>query len=99
MYIYGLPGNPSTYGCCPDNPKIFGKKMVEKASKWMQKPIFAVYIPDVKRVWVVGVKSKHDTFTAWTTEKEARAQHNRYLKYFSPAETYLISFGDEENDR
>jgi len=102
MYILGLAGRPDTFTCKEDLIS-FLKAIKATLNKKYQNAtgahvFFFVHIPDAKRVWVTGVKGKQDTFCAYTTSPEAVAQSEKYSKFYTPREVYLISFGDERND-
>jgi hypothetical protein len=103
MYILGLSGRPDTF-TCKGSKKDFLTSIDATLNKKYQDArgqhiFFFVHIPDASRVWVTGVKGKQDTFCAYTTSEEAQTQREKYAKFYGIKEVYMISFGDDDNDK
>jgi|SRR3990172_4627419 len=101
MYILGLAGRPDTFTCKADEKSFLKAIKVTLDKKYQEAsgtPFFFVKI-DAERIWTVGVRGKQDTFCAYTTELEAKEKANKFATYYGSREVYLISFGDENNDR
>ncbi len=102
MFILGLAGRPDTFTCKRDMPDFIRAIKATLNKKYQNAagiPFFFVHIPNVSRVWVTGVRGKQDTFCAFTTSEEAVNKRDKYVPYFGAKEVYLISFGDEDQDK
>ncbi len=95
MYLAGVLNRPDTFACYSDE-----KRFLARIKKLSEKKLLSwfLHIPDVSRVWMVGIKGRMDTMQIFTTEQEVTDARHKLSRFYAPGEIYLISFGDEAND-
>lgn len=90
MYILGLTGRPNTFKAIEDSPIKFAKEHKDLAKASPATLIFSMFLPDLEKVFIVGIYGKLDTACFFTTPEEMNDQRNRYAKFYTAREIYTL---------
>ncbi len=97
MYLTGLINRPDTIEAYKKE-KPFLDYFAGLLCTHPTNYLWAVHIPGHERIFICGIRGKHDSVQAFTTPEEMTEAYNRLLQFYRPKELFSLDIIPQDSE-